>query len=428
MPVPEESSVIASMLTVDEALERVLAVFSRLPAETIPMADGLGRVLAEDVRAALDLPPFANSSMDGYAVRAADVANARRDAPVSLAVVADIPAGAAPQVTIGQGQAARIMTGAPMPAGADAVVPVEQSDDAPDGVRGQDRIAAPPPRIVIYAPGAPGDYVRAAGEDVKAGQIVLHEGRVLRAADLGVLAGLGVSRIQVIRLPVVAVLSTGDELLEVDEPLTPGKIRDTNSVTITALVQSLGARALRLGIARDTVTDVETHLRRAADAGADLIISTAGVSVGNFDVVKSVVESLGALGFWKVKMRPGKPLAFGNVQGIPFLGLPGNPVSAMVSFDVFARPAILKMAGKAWQTPLAEAEVASTLHSDGRQSYLRVTLERAGSRLIAHSTGSQSSGVLTSLVYADGLLIVPEGMTDIQAGTRLPVRLFAEYM
>jgi molybdopterin molybdotransferase len=426
--VPEESLATPSMLAVDEALERVLAAFSRLPAETISLAEGLGRVLAQDVRAALDLPPFANSSMDGYAVRAADVASARRDSPVGLAVIADIPAGLAPQVTIGQGQAARIMTGAPMPAGADAVIPVEQTDDAPGGVRGVDRIAVPPPpRVGIYAPGAPGDYVRAAGEDVKAGQVVLHEGRVLRAADLGVLAGLGVARIQAIRLPVVAVLSTGDELLEVEEPLTPGKIRDTNSYTITALVQGLGARALRLGIARDTVADVETHLRQAVDARADLIISTAGVSVGSYDVVKSVVESLGALGFWKVNMRPGKPLAFGNVQGIPFLGLPGNPVSAMVSFDVFARPAILKMAGKSWQAPLAEAELASTLHSDGRQSYIRVTLERAGSRLIARSTGSQSSGVLTSLVNADGLLIVPAGMSEIRAGTRLPVRLFTEY-
>lgn len=415
------------MLTVDEALERVLAAFSRLASETISIEDGLGRVLAQDVRAELDLPPFANSSMDGYAVRAADVANARPDAPVSLAVVADIPAGTAPQVTITAGHAARIMTGAPMPSGADAVVPLEQTDEAPDGVRREDRIAtAPPDRIHIYTPSAAGDYVRPIGEDVKAGQIVLREGRVLRAPDLGVLAGLGVPRIQVIRLPNVAILSTGDELLDVEQPLKPGKIHDTNGFTITALVQGLGAKAIRLGVARDTVQDVQAHLQQAIEARADLILSTAGVSVGAFDVVKTVVESQGALGFWKVKMRPGKPLAFGNVQGVPFLGLPGNPVSAMVSFDVFARPAILKMAGRSLQTATTEAEVANPMRSDGRQTYVRVRLERMNARLVAHSTGNQSSGVLTSLVNADGLLIVPEGMTEVAAGTRLPVRLFTE--
>jgi molybdopterin molybdotransferase len=423
------ADVLSSMLTVDEALERVLAVFSRLPSETISIADGLGRVLVQDVRAELDLPPFANSSMDGYAVRSAEIAAARRDAPIGLEVIADIPAGTAPQVTVGAGQAARIMTGAPMPPGADTVVPVEETDDAPKGVGREDRIAASvPPRVLIYAPRAAGDYVRPAGEDVTTGQVVLREGRMLRAADLGVLAGLGVPRIQVIRQPLVAVLSTGDEVLEVEEPLRPGKIRDTNGYTITALVQGLGARAIRLGIARDTVEDVRGHLQQAIDARADLILSTAGVSVGAFDVVKTVVDSLGALGFWKVRMRPGKPLAFGNVQGIPFLGLPGNPVSAMVSFDVFARPAIMKMAGHSLQATTAEAEVADAMRSDGRQTYVRVKLERLDGKLIAHSTGNQSSGVLTSLVNADGLLIVPEGMTQVPAGTRLPVRLLTEFL
>lgn len=413
------------MLTVDEALERVLAGFSELPAETIPVGDALGRVLAEDIRATLDLPPFPNSSMDGYAVRAADITSARRDDPVTLAVIADIPAGSSPQVTVGAGQAARIMTGAPMPAGADTVVPVEETDDAPQP--GQDRIAAPPPaQIAIFTAGKPGDYVRPVGEDVRTGQVVLRRGRVLRAADLGVIVGLGVPRIQVVRQPIVAILSTGDELLGVEEALQPGKIRDSNSYTIAALVQGLGAHPVRLGIARDTVADVQSHLQRALDGSADLILSTAGVSVGNFDVVKSVIESLGALDFWKVKMRPGKPLAFGNVKGMPFLGLPGNPVSAMVSFDVFARPAILKMMGRTAQTATAEAELAETMRSDGRQTYVRVSLERLNGKLIAHSTGNQSSGVLTSLVQADGLMIVPEGMKDVPAGSRLPVRLFTE--
>jgi molybdopterin molybdotransferase len=416
---------ISSMLTVDEALERVLEGFSELSAETIPVGEAFGRVLAEDIRATLDLPPFPNSSMDGYAVRAEDIMSAQQDAPVRLDVIADIPAGSAPQMTIGAGQAARIMTGAPMPAGADTVVPVEDTDDAPQP--GQDRIAAPPPaQIAIYTVGKTGDYVRPVGEDVRAGQVVLRRGRVLRAADLGVIAGLGVPRIQVVRLPIVAILSTGDELLSVEEPLRPGKIRDSNGYTIAALVQGLGARPVRLGIAHDTLADVQSHLQRALDSGADLILSTAGVSVGNFDVVKSVIESLGALDFWKVKMRPGKPLAFGHVSGVPFLGLPGNPVSAMVSFDVFARPAILTMMGRTAQTATTEAELAEPMRSDGRQTYVRVSLERSNGKLIAHSTGNQSSGVLTSLVRADGLMIVPEGMKDVPAGSRLPVRLFTE--
>jgi molybdopterin molybdotransferase len=418
---------VLSMLAVDEALERILAVFTRLPNDSIAIGDGLGRVLAQDIRAQNDLPPFANSSMDGYAVRAADIASARQDAPVRLAVIGDIPAGSAPQITIGSGQAARIMTGAPMPAGADTVVPVEQTSDAPTGVQSEDRLAgSPPEQIAIYQPTAAGDYVRPVGEDVRSGQLVLREGRVLRAADLGVLAGLGFSHVQTIRQPVVAILSTGDELLDVEEPLTPGKIRDMNGYTITALVQGLGARAIRLGIARDTAEDVRAHLQQAIDAKADLILSTAGVSVGAFDVVKTVIGTMGALGFWKVRMRPGKPLAFGNVRGIPFLGLPGNPVSAMVSFDVFARPAILKLAGKSWHTATVEAEVADLLRSDGRQSYIRVSLERVNGRLFARSTGNQSSGVLTSLVNADGLLIVPEGITEVPAGARLLVRLLTE--
>ncbi|MEP7285897.1 MAG: gephyrin-like molybdotransferase Glp [Chloroflexota bacterium] len=421
------SDLTRSILSVDEALDLVLAAFTRLPAETIDIADGLGRVLAQDVRADIDLPPFANSSMDGYAVRADDIVGATQAVPVSLKVVVDIPAGTMPHIAIEAGQAARIMTGAPMPVGADAVVPVEQTDDRPPGLHSEDRLAAPPPaQIGIYQPSAAGDYVRPVGEDIQAGQVILREGRVLRAADLGVLAGLGMPHVQVIRRPKVAILSTGDELLTADAPLTPGKIRDTNGYTIPALVQQLGAQVIRLGIARDTVEDVRAHLQQAVDSGADLILSSAGVSVGVFDVVKSVIESLGAIGFWRVNMRPGKPLAFGNISGVPFLGLPGNPVSAMVSFDVFARPAILKLAGRSLQMATIEAELAEPLHSDGRRSYIRVTLERIEGRLVAHSTGNQSSGVLTSLVSADGLLIIPDGMTEVPAGTRLPVRVFTE--
>jgi len=410
-----------TMLSVDAALDRVLAAFTRLPAERISIRDGLGRVLAEPVSAQHDLPPFANSSMDGYAVRAADVASAAEGAPVTLAVVGDIPAGGMPAFMVGAGQAARIMTGAPMPDGADAVVPVERTAG---GAHSGRLIGAAPDRIAIVKGTPPGSYVRLPGEDVKTGQEVLAAGRVLRAADLGVLAGLGVPIIPVIRRPRVAIISTGDELLNADQPLTSGKIRDTNGYTLYALVQELGAQPAFLGIARDTADDFNDRLSMARRWEADLILSSAGVSVGAYDMVKSVVGAAGALNFWKVNLRPGKPLAFGHVFQIPFVGLPGNPVSAMVTFDVFVRPAILKMMGKPPTTHLVEAETGEPIVSDGRQSYLRVTLTRQGERLIAHTTGNQSSGVLTSLVNADGLLIVPAGTTNVPAGTRLSVRVY----
>ncbi|MHB8753268.1 MAG: molybdopterin molybdotransferase MoeA, partial [Aggregatilineales bacterium] len=284
------------MYSVEEALNQLLPHFTRKSPHDIPLERALGRVLAEDVIADADLPPFPNSSMDGYAVRAADVS-----APgVELAVIGDIPAGSTPHMTIGARQAARIMTGAPMPAGADAVVPVENTDSADR----KHMDAAVPSTIRVTEPAKSGDYVRAAGEDVRRGQVVLRAGRLLRPADLGVLAGLGRGHVPVIRRPNVAILSTGDELLTVHEVLTPGKIRDMNGYTLTALVESLGARPIPLGIAHDNAADVTTKLELAVESDADLILSSAGVSVGAYDVVKSVVTSMGALDFWKVNMRP----------------------------------------------------------------------------------------------------------------------------
>ncbi|MFN8420308.1 MAG: gephyrin-like molybdotransferase Glp [Anaerolineae bacterium] len=413
------------MLSVDEALSKILETFATLPAETIPVAEALGRVLAQDVIAVEDLPPFPNSSMDGYAVRAADVAKAGKDVPVSLAVVGDIPAGVAPQFSVYEGQAARIMTGAMMPPGADAVIPVEETDEG-NGFRTENRAATLRKHIGILRTAKVGDYVRPIGEDIRVGQIVLHKRRVIRAADLGVIVGLGQTEVQVIQRAKVAILSTGDELLTADQPLEPGKIRDSNGYTISALCQQIGAIPNYLGIARDTEADVRDKLKQALSWGAHVILSTAGVSVGAFDVVRSVIESMGTLGFWKINLRPGKPLAFGNVGSVPYFGLPGNPVSAMVTFDVFARPAILKLMGHSDHAPTVEAELVDHMTSDGRRTYMRVRLERQDGSLIAHSTGTQSSGALSSMVYADGLMIVPEGMTDIPVGTRLKVRLLSE--
>lgn len=352
------------MYTVDEALEHILSHFERLPAETVPLEEAFGRVLAQAIHAAHDLPPFPNSALDGYAVRAAEVVAARPESPVRLPISGDIPAGSFPQAPLPTGTAMRIMTGAPLPEGADAVVPVEQTDEAPDRFA----LNSPLPESVSIRAAVPaGNGVRAAGEDVAAGALVLTAGRRLRAADIGILAGLGVARVPVVRRPVVAILSTGDELLPPHLPLAKGKIHDMNGVALCACVQEVGGVPRFMGIAPDSVEAVYSRLEAAADS--DVILSTAGVSVGALDVVKEAVTRRGTLGLWRVNIRPGKPLAFGRFGKAPFFGLPGNPVSALVTFDVFVRPALLKLLGMAQtDVPQATAEVAEPMHSDGRRT------------------------------------------------------------
>ncbi len=405
------------MLAVEEALRRILATVQPLHTETIGLHEALGRVLGVDVQASYDLPPFDNSSMDGFAVIATDVAGSSSSNPVTLHVIEDIPAGKAPHMTVRHGQAARIMTGAPMPAGADAVVPVEQTD--------QSRMSPEmPASIKVVQRVKQGDYVRPIGEDIKRGETVLEKGQVLRPADLGVLAGLGVSQVAVMARPKVAVISNGDELVLPHEPLTPGKIRDMNSYFLPALIAEAGGEPLLLGIARDTAESVREKLTLAVEQGANLILSSAGVSVGAFDVVKTVLDEMGSVEFWKVNLRPGKPLTFGQIQGICFLGLPGNPVSAMVTFDVFARPVIRKMLGLSVEMPTRMATMGEAMTSDGRMTFARVRLTRENGDLVAYSTGNQSSGVISSMVKADGLLIIPEGVREVKMGDRLAVRPF----
>ncbi|MCB8988244.1 MAG: molybdopterin molybdotransferase MoeA [Ardenticatenaceae bacterium] len=403
-------------LTVAQALNAVLAGVSVLPPETVSLLEALGRVLAEPVVAHDSLPPFANSSMDGYALRAADVGSVTPGSPATLRVVADIAAGFVSEVVIGPGMAARIMTGAPLPAGADAVVPVEDTDEA---WRGSERPL--PATIEIRRAVQPGDYIRQIGEDILAGQAVLPAGHLVRPQEIGVLASLGVSHVQVIKRPSVAILSTGDELVAVDQPLTPGKIRNSNGYAQAAQVAALGAVPVMLGIAGDTETAVRARLQAGLEAGVDLFVSSAGVSVGAYDVVKKVLEQEGQVGFWRVRMRPGKPLAYGRYWGVPYLGLPGNPVSAMVSFERFARAAILKMAGHTqFERPQVTAVLQDDIHSDGRESYIRAVVSRAGDgRYLAATTGSQGSHIMTSLVKANALLIVPEGVTQVNAGELL---------
>ena len=406
----------SDLLNVDSALDNILARIQRLPTETLALDDSLGRVLAEDIIADANVPPFANSSMDGYAVRAEDVAQV----PVNLRLVLDIPAGASPTHAISIGEAARIMTGAPLPDGANTIIPVENTDTR--FVPGEDSIL--PESVTVRKGSKAGDYVRPIGEDFRVGQTVLASGTVLRPQEIGILAALGKAQIPVIRQPRVAILSSGDELIGVDEPLTPGKIRDVNGYTLTGLVKDLGSIPLRLPIARDTLDDLRHLFRSALEQQPDVIVSSAGVSVGSFDFVRTVLDELGQVSFWRINLRPGKPLAFGDLQGVPFFGLPGNPVSAMVTFDVLVRPALLKLAGKPDDAQTEQAIVGEDLRSDGRRSYVRVKLTKEAGRLVARTTGTQSSGALMSMVLADGLLIVPEDVYEVKAGTELPVRLF----
>ncbi len=405
----------AEYLTVQEALTTVLAGVSVLPAERVPLLDGLGRILAEDVVAQDSLPPFANSSMDGYALIASDLSGASQQAPATLRVVGDVAAGAMPDVIVERGTAVRIMTGAPLPSGADAVVPVEDTNEA-----WRNRERPLPEQIQVTRSVKSGDYIRQPGEDIESGQTILKQGHMLRPQEVGVLASLGIGQVSVIRRPKVAILATGDELLEVDQPLKPGKIRNSNGYTQAAQILALGAVPVQLGIAGDTETAVRQKLQAGLEANVDLFISSAGVSVGAYDVVKAVLEQEGNVGFWRVRMRPGKPLAYGTYQDIPYLGLPGNPVSAMVSFERFARAAIRKMAGHTQlERPIINVTLQNEIHSDGRESYIRAVVTPDGTGYKATLTGDQGSHIMTSLVKANALLIVPEGKKHVPSGEQL---------
>ena len=405
------------ILSVNEARERLLRAFSSLHPESVPLDKSAGRVLAETILAPTDLPPFFNSSMDGFALRAEDISEASAQSPVQLQVVADIPAGKPSDVILQPGQTARIMTGAPLPVGADTVIPVEDTD-----FNHRDAGTAAPAYVGIIRSVSAGAYVRPRGEDLRAGETVLPPGRVLRPKEVGMLAMLGRAAVQVVRRPLVGVLSSGDELLPVGSPPEPGKIYESNAHTLSALVEEAGAIPLNLGIALDQATAVQERLDTAVSHGADLILSSAGVSVGAYDFVRKVVETYGRLDFWRVNMRPGKPLTFGEYRGLPFVGLPGNPVSTYVGFEVFVRPALCKMLGmESWQRESLRVALDEEIQSDGRESYLRgvVTL-RDGVRY-ARLTGHQGSGNHYSLVQANAFIIVPAGVKSLPPGSEVEI-------
>ncbi len=401
------------MLSVAEALERLLRALPVTAIESAVLAEVVDRVLAEDIVADIDSPRFANSSMDGFAIRVADLAGATKESPKVLNVVGDIPAGRFFGATLKSSQAARITTGAALPPGADAVIPVEDTD-APVAQPG----AALPEQVHVRRVLTAGDYVRPAGQDFRVGDVLLKPGIRLRAQDAALLAQLGKAHLRVHRKPRVAIFSSGDELVPVDQPLAPGKIHETNSYALAALVESCGAQPVPLGVAQDNLADVTTHLERAVAEKADLILSSAGVSVGSFDYLRAAVTSAGALDFWKVNMRPGRPFAFGSYRQIPYVGLPGNPASAFVGFEVFVRPALEYIGGVVgWQRRTLSGRLVEASESDGRESFLRVKVKQRKDGLDIYLTGHQGSGNLYSLVLADALMRVPAGVTNLSANS-----------
>ncbi len=405
--------------SVEEARAEILQHFALNQAEHVPLMQALGRVLAQDIAADLNVPPFTNSAMDGYAVRGADIVAAEAGTPVTLRVIAEVPAGGMTDIPVTQGTAIRIMTGAPLPPQADTVVPFEETDEKqPDSLQSQGMVR-------VYKRVAAGANVRQAGEDIRAGSVVVSRGTCIHAGTLGVLATVGAAMVPVYRRPKVAILATGDELVDVDERPGPGQIRNANSYSNAAQVIEAGGEPLQLPIARDTEAEIIDRIQQGLDWGADLFLTSGGVSVGDFDVVKNVLQQQGQIEFWRVKMKPGKPIVFGHIGGVPLLGLPGNPVSAMVGFELFGRPALLKLQGRAgWHRPVIQARFSGTLRDRGdRRQYVRVRVDQRDGEFYAHLTGEQGSGILTSMLHADGLMIVPEGTTLVEPGMRLPVMM-----
>ncbi|MBI2917903.1 MAG: molybdopterin molybdotransferase MoeA [Chloroflexi bacterium] len=408
------------MITVEEALERILSNVHILEPEEKPILDCQGQVLAEDIRSTLDVPPADNSAMDGYAVLAESIRSASPDGPVTLQVIGEVAAGYTTQAAVAAGAAIRIMTGAPVPPGADTVVPFEETDEVERRQSGRslDEIAV---RKAVPAAA----NIRRAGEDIMRGELVLSQGTLLRPAEIGVLASLGRATVKVIRRPRVAVLATGDELVPLGQPLGPGQIYNSNSYSLASQVLRYGGIPLLLGIARDRIEDLRRHLDRALEA--DIVLTSAGVSQGYYDVVKEVLAEEGEITFWTVRMRPGKPLAFGVLgkggRRIPHLGLPGNPVSSMVCFELYARPAIYKMLGRTnWEKPAIWATLQDTIRNpDGRRTYARAIVTRSDGQYYARTTGNQGSGVLTSMARANGLAVVPEDSPGARPGDRVRV-------
>jgi len=399
------------MISVEEALSLILSDITEMGTERVDITSSLGRVIAEDVHAKRENPPWDNSAMDGYALRYEDIKGATKDQPALLIVIEDLPAGYTAKKQIIKGRAIRIMTGAPIPKGADTVVMVEDTEKDGEQVRVSREVPA-------------GENIRKAGEDIKTGDLVVPSGTIIRPAEIGIMATCGRAFVSVYQRPRVAVVSTGDELVDVDEEITEGKIVTSNSYTLSSMAAECGANALQLGIARDTKKALRDKLMQALHA--DVIITSGGVSVGDFDFVKDVLKELGSeMKFWKVAMKPGKPLAFGTIGGKPAFGLPGNPVSCMICFEQFVRPSLLKMMG---HKNIYRPVVSATLKEDikkkpGRRHFIRSLVSLEDGQYTVTTTGEQGSGILKSMVAANSLLLFPEELSFLKAGDKVKVQL-----
>lgn len=393
------------MISVEEALERILTEIVPLPVKQVPLSEALGLVLAQNIVAQDAIPPFANSAMDGFALLSRN-SQPHDGHPPRLRVTGGVAAGYVANHSVEEGTAMRIMTGAPVPPGADTVIEVELT-----------RSAGPESDWVeILQAVEPGNNIRPAGEDMQPGQTILLQGSKIGPWEIGILATLGWATVPVVRRPRVAIVSTGDEVIDVGEPLQPGKIRNSNGYLLEAATRQAGAEAHRLGIAQDTVKSLREKFSEAITY--DLIITSGGVSVGDFDLVKNIMTEQGQINFWRINMRPGKPVAFGHIGNVPLLGLPGNPVSAAVTYELFARPLIRKMLG---HTHLLRPQI-DVIVEDGisdrvpRRHYVRAHVEWRNHRFVAHTTGNQGSHIMTSLLNANALVIVPEGGVKLDPG------------
>jgi molybdopterin molybdotransferase len=400
------------MLTVEEAQQRVLDAVLPLEMIELPVGQALGSVVATDIVARHPLPRFDNSAMDGYALIAADIVGATPGTPIRLVIVGEVRAGHPVDLTVLPGHAARIMTGAPLPHGADTIVPIEDSDERGDAV-------------LFTRSADPGRYVRPAGEDLGVGDVLVRRGTELGPGELALLAAMGSSPLPVHRRPKVAVLVTGDELVPPDVDPGPGQIRDSNTVALHALVGEAGGEVVACPPVSDSKAATRSAFEEAAQ-DADLVVSSGGVAVGRYDFVKEVIEELGRIDLWRVAMQPGKPVVLGSIGEVPFLGLPGNPVSIHVSFEQFVRPAIRKMRGltSLFRPRLTALLIERITKPAGRLHLVRVRLQLDAERWLATPTGAQGSHIQSSLVECDGVALFPQEATVMEAGERIVVEMW----
>lgn len=412
------------MISFEQALEKILSYTDVLKEERCPILDGLGQVLAEDIYAGINVPPWDNSAMDGYAVQSRDTSGASQESPRLLSVIGTVAAGYISEREVKPGTAIRIMTGAPIPKGADSVVRFEDTDEA---LR-----QGPSTEVGILHKVKAGSNIRQAGEYIAAGSIVLRQGVVIGPVEVGILASLGRATVMVIRRPVVAVLATGDELEDVNQPLSAGKVYNSSTCSLAALVRHCGGIPRILGVASDREDSLVTRLRQGLDA--DMLITTGGTSAGDYDLVKDVLAKEGEIVFETVRIRPGKSLAFGTIKvaskegiarNIPLLALPGNPVGSIVAFELFARPAILKMMGKTnLARPGIEAVIEEPMvNSNGYRIFALARVGKRGGQYFARLSGRRGAGILTSITSANGMVTVPEDKAKVEKGDKVRVMM-----